>query len=93
MTTHQIFVENLKCSGCANSIQNALLKMKGVTGVDVVLAEDKVCVSGVTVEKEEIVAKLASLGYPQKGNNSFLNKAKSMVSCAVGKYNETNNQA
>lgn len=92
MTTHQLFVENLRCSGCVNSIQTALMKMKGVTAVEVTLAEDKVCVSGVNVEKEELVEKLAALGYPQKGSNSFMNKAKSMVSCAVGRVSTNNNQ-
>jgi copper chaperone CopZ len=86
MTTHQIFVENIKCGGCMNSIKTALLKLSGVTAVEIFKDEDKVCVSGIAVEKETIVAKLSSLGYPEKGNNSFISKAKSFVSCAVGNY-------
>ena len=68
-----------------NSIRTALLKIKGVTAVDILKEEDKVSVTGVAVEKEDIVAKLASLGYPEKGNNNFMSKAKSFLSCAVGK--------
>lgn len=69
-----------------NSIKTALLKLSGVTAVEIFKDEDKVCVSGIAVEKETIVAKLSSLGYPEKGNNSFISKAKSFVSCAVGNY-------
>ena len=86
MTTHQIFVENIKCGGCMNSIKTALLKLSGVTAVEIFKEEDKVCVSGIAVEKEMLIAKLSSLGYPEKGNNNLISKAKSFVSCAVGKY-------
>lgn len=86
MTTHQIFVENIKCGGCMNSIKTALLKLSGVTAVEIFKEEDKVCVSGIAVEKDTLIAKLSSLGYPEKGNNNFISKAKSYVSCAVGKY-------
>jgi copper chaperone CopZ len=86
MTTHQIFVDNIKCGGCMNSIKTALLKLSGVTAVEIFKEEDKVCVSGIAVEKEMLVAKLSSLGYPEKGNNNFIRKAKSYVNCAVGKY-------
>jgi copper chaperone CopZ len=88
MTTHQIFVDNIKCGGCMNSIKTALLKLNGVTAVEIFKEEDKVCVSGIAVEKEVLVAKLSSLGYPEKGNNNFISKAKSFVSCAVGKYDK-----
>jgi copper chaperone len=88
MTTHQIFVENIKCGGCINSIKTALLKLSGITAVEIFIDEDKVCVSGIAVEKETVVAKLSSLGYPEKGNNNFFSKAKSYVSCAVGKYDK-----
>lgn len=68
-----------------NSIKTALIKMNGVSNVDIFKDEDKVCVSGITLVREQIVNKLASLGYPEKGNNSLFNKAKSYVSCAIGK--------
>ena len=70
-----------------NTITTALLKLKGVTAVKIFKDEDKVCVSGTAVQKEMVLAKLTSLGYPEKGNNNFLNIAKSFVSCAVGRYN------
>jgi copper chaperone CopZ len=85
MTTHIIYVENIKCSGCMNSIKTALLKIKGVTSIDISKEEDKISITGVAVEKENVVMKLASLGYPEKGNNSLISKARSFVSCALGK--------
>ena len=68
-----------------NSIKTALLKIKGVTAVDIFKEEDKVSVTGVAVEKKDVVTQLASLGYPEKGSNSLVSKAKSFVSCAVGR--------
>lgn len=88
MTTHQIFVENIKCGGCMNSIKTTLLKLSGITAVEIFKEEDKVCVSGIAVEKDTLIAKLSSLGYPEKGNNNFISKVKSFVSYAVGKYNK-----
>jgi copper chaperone len=86
MATHEIFVENIKCGGCINRIKTALLKLSGVIAVEILKDEGKVCISGIAVEKERVLAKLSSLGYPQKGNNTLMNKAKSLVSCAAGRY-------
>ncbi|MEP7108803.1 MAG: heavy-metal-associated domain-containing protein [Ferruginibacter sp.] len=85
MTTHEVFVENIKCGGCMNTIKTALLRIKGVSAVEIFKEDDKVCITGIAIEKDELVAKLASLGYPEKGNNNPLYKAKSFVSCAVGR--------
>jgi copper chaperone CopZ len=88
MTTHKIFVENIKCGGCMNSIKIALLKLKGVTAVEINKEEERVSVSGVAIERNELAMKLAALGYPERGNNNLISKAKSFVSCAVGKYDK-----
>ena len=72
-----------------NSIKTALMKLNGVVNVDIFKEEDKVCVSAIAVERLSIVNKLASLGYTEKGNNSLLSKAKSFVSCAVGKISSS----
>ena len=69
-----------------NSIKTSLLKICGVTAVEIFKEEDKVCVSAIAVEKKTLIAKLSSLGYQEKGNNDFISKAKSFVSCAVGRY-------
>ncbi|MEP7232761.1 MAG: heavy-metal-associated domain-containing protein [Ginsengibacter sp.] len=88
MTTHQIFVENIKCSGCINSIKTILLKRKGVIAVVINKEENKVCVSGIAIERNDLVMKLATLGYPERGNNNLISKVKSFVNCAVGMYDK-----
>lgn len=81
--THIIEVENIKCGGCMNSITTALLKIENVTAV----AIDKETAT-ITIDAENdraiFVNTLFSLGYPEKGQNTFLHKGKSFVSCAVG---------
>ena len=70
-----------------NSIKAALLKNKVVTAVEIHIKEDKVCVTGIAIERENMVSQLLSLGYPEKRNNSLYSKAKSFVRCAVGNMN------
>jgi copper chaperone CopZ len=85
-TTETIFVENIKCDGCMKTIKEALLKIAGVQGADVYKDEDKVCVMGIGINRSKVIEKLAALGYPEKGSNSLLHKAKSFMSCASGKF-------
>lgn len=88
MKTIEIFVENIKCGGCMNSIKTALMKLNGVSEVQIDKEKDKVSISGKAINHDEVLNKLASLGYPEKGNNSLISKAKSMVSCAVGRISD-----
>ena len=84
----QVFiVENIKCGGCMNSIKTALQKIAGVASVDINQATDTVIVTG-KADKSEIINKLNILGYPEKGNNSMVKKAKSYVNCAIGRMND-----
>jgi copper chaperone CopZ len=80
----QIVVENIKCGGCMNSIQTALLKLENVEKVAIDKETETITITG-DVEKATIVSKLNELGYPEKGDNSIVKKAKSYVNCAIGK--------
>jgi copper chaperone CopZ len=80
-------VENIKCGGCMNSIKTALLKIEKVDEVEINKEIDTIYVTGF-VDKALIISKLNELGYPEKGNNSIVKKAKSYVNCAIGKINE-----
>ena len=91
MKNTQITLEvvNIKCGGCAKTIINALEKL-GCTEISVSPDTQKIIFS---VENPEISdqakTKLEELGYPEKNSeaaNSFLKKAKSYASCAVGKF-------
>jgi len=83
---YQIEVENIKCGGCANSIEKALLKFKNVDQVKVNFENNTIIIFG-DADKQVISQKLAELGYPEKGNNTIFCKTKSYLSCALGKMN------
>lgn len=84
----QIFeVENIKCGGCVNSIKTALLKLDNVEDVAVDKDIDTISLTG-TIERTFVLKKLNELGYPEKGENTMVKKAKSYVSCAIGRMNE-----
>ena len=80
-------VENIKCNGCINRIKTSLLTIEGVETVVINLELEMLSVEGV-FDREKVIAKLNELGYPEKGNNSIVKKAKSYVNCVVGRINE-----
>ena len=86
---YQINVENIKCGGCASTIRTKLEAMDGVKNVDVVIDEGIVKVDGVDDTREAVTARLLKLGYPESGTAEGIAaataKAKSFVSCAVGR--------
>lgn len=91
----EIEVENIKCGGCANSIRQQLGRLAGVTAVEVDVALGKVAVALAqdnAALREAVLAQLLKMGYPQAGSVQGLSaagaKAKSFVSCAVGKLSD-----
>jgi len=85
MTT-TIQIENLKCGGCAATIKKGMLGIDSVKGVDVNVETSEVQISHEKDVVSEIREKLSKLGYPERGDkNTVLHKAKSFVSCAVGR--------
>lgn len=87
-----IAVENLKCGGCANSITKALGAIAGIKSVDVDTDRGEVRLEGDESARPAVTKKLLELGYPEVGAVSGLGsakaKAKSFVSCAVGRMSE-----
>lgn len=83
----KIAVDNLKCSGCATSIKNKLNSLEGVTSVEVNEDNDIVTVEYEHHDHiwEDVIQALKGMGYAEKGTGNFIDKAKSYVSCAVGK--------
>ncbi|MBT8245388.1 MAG: heavy-metal-associated domain-containing protein [Winogradskyella sp.] len=80
-------IQNLKCGGCANTIVTELSKIEGVSNV-IVNNDTKVVSLNFDTETqlERVTKRLSNLGYPLIGkNNSLPKKAKSFVSCAVGR--------
>jgi len=84
--TFEVSVENIKCGGCANSIVKGLQKLEGVASVTVDVEHGRVTIIAAT-------ERLLKLGYPEQGSAAGLKaakaKAKSFVSCAVGRFSDS----
>lgn len=81
-----INIENLKCGGCASTIKKELLAINGVEEVQIDVDTATVSVKSEPQFLETIKEQLSKLGYPEVGaKNTVLHKAKSFVSCAVGR--------
>ena len=80
-------IQNLKCHGCANTIITQLSKIDGIANVSVNNETNEVHFDHSTESSVHSVKKrLSDLGYPLVGEtNSLPKKAKSYVSCAVGR--------
>jgi copper chaperone CopZ len=80
-------IQNLKCSGCANTITKKISGLKDVTLLKIHTDTNTLSFQ---YKNETTVAKikelLSSIGYPVVGEkNAFTTKAKSFVSCAIGR--------
>ncbi|WP_291275614.1 heavy-metal-associated domain-containing protein [Flavobacterium sp.] len=82
-----VHIQNLKCGGCASTITKNLNALDDVSDVIVVVEDNSVTFDYSEVHTLDVVKKtLAELGYPEDGErNSLGAKAKSYVSCAIGK--------
>ncbi|NRB83993.1 MAG: heavy-metal-associated domain-containing protein [Winogradskyella sp.] len=86
----RLVIQNLKCGGCANTIITQLSKLDGIDTVKVDNATNQVKFSYLSKEAlEKVTDKLSQLGYPIEGtSNSLPKKAKSFVSCAIGRISK-----
>lgn len=89
----RIKIDNLKCGGCATSIEMGLLALDGVTRAHVIEQTDEVEVSyNEGMDLAIIKNKLKKLGYPETGTTEGIEKlatnVRSYVSCAIGKLNK-----
>ena len=84
----EFHVQNLKCGGCANTIVSKLEAMEDVEEVQVNPESGMVRVRyGSEPTAVMLREKLRTLGYPVlEDDNGVLLKAKSYVSCAVGRF-------
>lgn len=73
-------VLNVKCGGCATSIQNGLKKIEGITDVQVDIPTGKVSVEGNELDENLIKQILSELGYPVDDTMDLLSKAKDLLS-------------
>ena len=84
----QLVIQNLKCGGCAHTIKTELNKIDGVSGVSIDENTSTVSFNTINDDISKVINRLDSLGYPIEANsNGVLKKAKSYVSCAIGRIN------
>ena len=86
-------VDNIKCGGCARSIHKALLNISDdVKNIEVDIETGRIEVDAPGTTREAVVAVLTRMGYPERGSVAGLAavgaKAKSFVSCALGKLDK-----
>ena len=90
--TLEIQVENIKCGGCANTIRTKLEQAFG-TQVSVDIDNGIVSIDSPEERRSDIVSRLPGLGYPEAGTTEGIEKAtakaKSFVSCAIGRMSST----
>lgn len=84
--SQKIQVVNIKCGGCKNTVTKALegLGARDIS-IDIPTGTIEYSFDG---DRSVIVNKLSTLGYPESGSDkakSFLKKAVSYTSCAIGK--------
>jgi len=84
-----ITVDNLKCGGCSATITKRLSALDGVTDIQVDTEAEQVSLSSPVEGVDLVLETLQGLGYPQPGPASGLTnvgaKARSFVSCVIGK--------
>lgn len=86
MTT-TLEIQNLKCHGCANTITTKLSNLEGISDV-LINNETKSVTFFYENDKmlDEAKDLLNNIGYPIVGDkNALITKAKSFVSCAIGR--------
>ena len=89
---YEITVDNIKCDGCAGTIVKRLTVLDSIKRVSVDVKRGIVQVVGDELARAEVSVLLEVLGYPESGSTSGMAtvkaKAKSFVSCAVGRFGD-----
>jgi copper chaperone CopZ len=90
-------VENVKCGGCASTLKSKLLEEYGEVEVNLETMPREITLELHDSKLDSLRAALRRLGYPMSDENLNLfetgtTKAKSFVSCAVGKVDNFSKQ-
>jgi copper chaperone len=93
---YQFDVENIKCGGCAGTIKKRLLEDARISDVEVDIEKGIVGIQSEQDGSDDWRATLLKLGYPEKGTAEGIKaataKAKSFVSCAIGRVDNAVNK-
>ena len=92
----EIQVENIKCGGCAGTIKKNILSDNRVSDIEIDIEQGMVIIESIEDAREDFSAALLKMGYPETGTTEGIAaakaKAKSFVSCAVGKVDNMVNK-
>ncbi|AXT62284.1 heavy-metal-associated domain-containing protein [Aquimarina sp. AD10] len=82
-----VAIQNLKCAGCESTIAKKLHMVQGIYNISV---NTENCTVSFNYKTEDglntVQNELSKLGYPSVGDkNNLSTKAKSYVSCAIGR--------
>ncbi len=90
--TMNIMVENIKCGGCVSTITKKLNAKFNTNSVKINIEQGVVNIDIEDSKRNEITKALLNLGYPETnsihGFSSAKAKAKSFISCAIGKMDK-----
>lgn len=90
---HTFKVQNIKCNGCANTVKTKLKEEFGDVTVNLGVMPREITLEIEEDQIDKLQAKMKHLGYPFVGEElsgleTIETKAKSFVSCAIGKMSE-----
>ena len=60
--------ENIKCGGCANTIESKINKIAGVKNVVIEIEKGNVFVEAEAGLRDQLITVLMKAGYPEKGS-------------------------
>lgn len=87
MLTKEFKLFNLKCSGCENQIKTKVNNIKGVASIKIDIGTSLAIMEYDTEATfNKVKGTLSEMGYPiNEEDNSTFKKAKSYVSCMIGR--------
>ncbi len=85
----EIQVENIKCGGCASTITKNLEADERISKIEIDIEQGLVSIESSEDAREDFTQALLKMGYPESGTAEGIEaakaKAKSFVSCAIGR--------
>lgn len=86
MQKETLYIDNLKCGGCANTIRKALGQFSELSSIDIDVEKGAITLcSDEELQRSEYFSVLNKLGYPEVGTTTLLQKGRSYISCAIGR--------
>lgn len=83
----RVYIQNLRCGGCAKSIESALSTIEGLKVIKINTEEDYLEYNQDGDEQQfRVLNKLKEIGYPPADENNNIGlKTKSIISCLKGR--------